>query len=226
MMKQFIITKKINLTPDVFEIHYKSNEEFEIKPGQFITFILPKIGGRAYSILEQNGDKTILIIKRVKENNGGRGGSIFLCDAEVGKTFNGVGPAGHFILKEEDNNKLFIGTGTGLVPLYNQIIAGLERGDKSDYTLLFGIRTKQDIFYKENFEKISEKYSNFKYNIYLSREEVEGTNKGYVTDFLTKQNLEKTNEIYICGAPAMVDSSIKKLEDSSIIKENIYFEKY
>jgi len=41
MIKEFQITKKINLTTDIFEIHYKSNDILKIKPGQFITFIIP-----------------------------------------------------------------------------------------------------------------------------------------------------------------------------------------
>jgi NAD(P)H-flavin reductase len=187
---------------------------------------LPKIWGRAYSILEQIWDKTILIIKRVKTENWWRWGSISLCDAQVWDKFNWVGPAGHFVLKEEDNNKLFLWTGTGLVPLYNQIVAWLERWDKSEYTLLFWIRKQEDIFYWENFEKLSKKYPNFKYIIYLSREEVEWTTKWYITDFLNKQNLQNINETYICWAPAMVDSSIEKLEKNWINKEDIYFEKY
>ena len=224
MIKKFEVIKKINLTPDVFEIHYKCNEKFDIKPGQFITFILPKIGGRAYSVLEQNENKTILIIKRVKKENWWRWGSIMLCDAEIWEIFDWVGPAGHFVLKEKDNNKLFLATWTGLVPLYNQIIAWLKRWDKSEYTLIFWVRTKQDIFYRENFEELTKKYSNFKYEIFLSREELEGTKKWYITDFLTEKNLKNIDETYICWAPAMVDSAIKILEKNK--KENIYFEKY
>lgn len=226
MMRNFTITKKIKLTTDVFEIHYKSNEEFEIKPGQFITFILPEIWWRAYSILEQNKDKTILIIKRVKKENGGRGWSILLCDAKIWDTYNWVGPTGNFVLKETDNNKLFVWTWTWLVPLYNQIVSWLERWDKSKYILLFWVRTKEDIFYKENFKKLSKKYNNFEYNIYLSRQEIKWKNNGYVTDFLTEDNLENINEVYICWAPAMVDSSIKILENSKIEKEKIFFEKF
>ena len=226
MMKVFEVIKKINLTDDVFEIHYKSSESFEIKPGQFITFILPKIWGRAYSVLEQNVDKTILIIKRVKEENWWRWWSILLCDAEVWDKFNWVWPVGHFVLKEEDNNKLFIWTGTGLVPLYNQIISWLERWDKSEYTLLFWVRKQEDIFYLENLEKISNKYNNFKYNIYLSRDELEWTDKWYVTNYLTKENLENINEFYICWAPAMVNSSLEKLKENWINEENIFFEKF
>jgi len=226
MMKSFKIIKKINLTPDVFEIHYKCSEKFEIKPGQFITFILPKIWGRAYSLLEQDWNNSILIIKRVKKENWWRWGSIMLCDAEIWDEFNWVWPAGHFVLKQEDNNKLFIWTWTGLVPLYNQIVAWLERWDKSEYILLFWIRKEEDIFYKENLEKLSKKFINFKFQIYLSREESEESKKWYVTEYLTKENLENINESYICGAPSMVESAISKLTENWINKENIYFEKY
>jgi NAD(P)H-flavin reductase len=31
---------------------------------------------------------------------------------------------------------------------------------------------------------------------------------------LIKENLEKVDEVYICGAPAMVESAIQKLEEN------------
>ena len=40
-MMQVTVEKKIALTSDVLEIHYKLPEEKTMLPGQFITFILP-----------------------------------------------------------------------------------------------------------------------------------------------------------------------------------------
>ncbi len=59
------LTEKIQLTHDVYELVYESDTPIEMQPGQFITFLLPEIGGRAYSILALD-DKTHirLIIKR------------------------------------------------------------------------------------------------------------------------------------------------------------------
>lgn len=225
-MKSFTLTEKKALTADVFELHFECSEEFEIKPWQFITFILPKIGWRAYSILSQEWNKTVLIIKRVWEENAWRGWSMMICDTEVWESLNWVWPAGHFVLGELDNNKIFIWTWTGLVPLYNQIISGLERWDTSDFTLIFGVRTVEDLFYLEEFKKIAEKYSNFECNLYLSREDSTGTNKWYVTDFLTSENVSKFEEVYICWAPVMVDSSVEKLEEAWMNQEKIFTEKY
>ncbi len=225
-MKKFTLTEKKELTHDVFEMHFECSEDFEIKPWQFVTFILPKIGGRAYSVLQQDWNKTILIIKRVKKENGWRWGSIFICDSQIWDVLNWVGPAGHFVLQEEDNNKLFIWTGTGLVPLYNQIVAWLKRGDSSNYTLLFGIRTESDIFYSEQFKILSEKYSNFKYEIYLSSEKIEWYMYWYLTQFLSQKNIENFNESYICWAPWMIDSAVEKLQEAWMRQENIFTEKY
>ena len=225
-MKNFTLTKKIELTADVFELHFECSEDFEIKPGQFVTFILPKIGGRAYSILEQNWNKTILIIKRVNEENGWRWGSIFICDSQIWDVLNWVWPAGHFVLKETDNNKLFIWTWTGLVPLYNQIIAGLERWDIWRYTFIFWVRTREDLFYLDQFSELTRKYKNFSCGLYLSREESDVTEKWYVTDFLIEKNTSQYDEAYICWMPVMVDSAVDKLQKSGMKKESIFSEKY
>ena len=226
MIKEFQITKKINLTTDIFEIHYKSNDILKIKPGQFITFIIPWIWWRAYSILKHDWYNTILIIKKVKIENWWRWWSKLLCDAKIWDIFNWVWPAWHFILKEEDNSRLFIWTWTGIVPLYNQIVSWLERWDKWKYTLLFWSRKKEDLFYIEKFKELSEKYDNFNYKIYLSREKIEWINKWYVTDFLVENNIKTFIEFYICWAPNMIDSSIEKLKIFWVSEENIFFEKY
>jgi len=58
---------------------------------------------------------------------------------------------GHFVLSEQKNNKLFIATGTGMVPIY----AMLEKLSGEKYSqnvgLLYGNRTKADFYYKEEF---------------------------------------------------------------------------
>lgn len=225
-MKQFTLVEKRELTSDVFELHFECSEEFSIVAGQFITFILPQIWWRAYSILSQAWPHIVLLIKRVKEEYGWRGWSIIICDTEVWDVLQWVWPAWHFVLKEADIPKLFIWTGTWLVPLYNQILTWLERGDFSQYSLVFWVRTKQDMFYIEEIKKIAEKYSNFSYHLYLSREEWDISTKGYVTDFLSLENIGNYNEFYICWAPVMVDSVVEKLDSHWIEEERIFTEKY
>jgi NAD(P)H-flavin reductase len=135
-------------------------------------------------------------------------------------------PAGKFLLQNNNKNKLFIWTGTGFVPLYNQILHALDQNIDCNLELLFWARKLEDLFYLTQLEKIKQDNSNFNYQVYLSREENTPHNTGYVTDFLSKENIEKFNEYYICGIPALIDSSTEILEKNKITKENILIEKY
>jgi len=222
-MKQFILTNKKKLTNDVFELDFKSSESVDHIPWQFITFILDGIGGRSYSLLSSKDLDFKLIIKRVAD---GKKGSIYLCDSLVWAEFKWVGPVWKFVLHNEHTAKLFAGTGTWLVPLYNQIVKTLESGNSSKITLLFWVRTSADIFYIENFKSLKEKYPNFDYKVALSREENDEYHTWYITDFVDENMAWLYNEAYLCWAPVVVDSMQEKLVMNNFNIENIFTEKY
>ena len=225
---QAVLVSKKKLTIDIFELEYQLSEKKEFIAGQFITFILLGIWGRAYSILEQNNDNIVLVIKRWSFEMWGRGGSLALCDAEIGSVFKAVGPAGHFILSQADTSRCFLATGTGLVPLYAQIVDGLQKSSDTKYQLVFWVRTTDDLYYIERFETLKNQYPNtFYYHLCVSRDEGQGViHQGYVTDFLTAKSVSDFSEFYICGAPGMIESCQKKLTELWVNSENIYFEKY
>jgi len=223
-MNKFKLIEKNNLTNDVYELVFETEKKLEMKPWQFITFILENIWWRAYSILDIIDNKIVLIIKKRELENGWRWWSKYICERKIWDILNGVWPAGHFFLKENKLNKLFIWTGTGFVPLYNQILWNINNKIENKIKLIFWVREEKDLFYIEKLENIKKENPNFDFEIYLSKQETKEFKKWYVTDFLTKQNLEDYEEFYICWAPAMIDSTNELLEKNW--KENIYFEKY
>lgn len=220
------LREKINLTHDVFKLTYELTDSRRMKPGQFITLILPEIWGRSYSILELNDKIAVLIVKRWSIEEWGRGGSIMLCDAEIWTDFKCVGPAGHFVLTEGDKPRLFIGTGTGFVPLYNQIIWALERWDTKPVSLVFGVRTMSDNFYSSELMQLKQKHPNFMYSRYLSRQDAIGFLRGYVTNFLNENVVKNFEEFYLCWAPEMIESTIAKLKEFWVHDDHIFFESY
>lgn len=225
-MMQATLNKKIKLTSDVYELHYGINDFNNFIPWQFITFLLPEIGWRAYSVLEIRDWSVVLIIKRWKKEDGGRWGSIALCDSKIWDEFKCVWPTWHFTLSQWNSNRCFLWTGTGFVPLYNQFMASLNRGDSNKIKFIFWVKTQDDLFYIEELEKLQNQYNNFSYIIYLSRETANIYEKWYVTDYLTQENIAPYNEFYICWAPAMIEDSIKCLEAYWVEEQNVFFEKY
>jgi ferredoxin-NADP reductase len=199
-----------------------------MKAGQFFTFILPGIWGRAYSALDIIDNIAILIIKRWWEEDGGRWWSILLCNAEIWDIFKLVWPAGHFLLQENNENRLFLGTGTWLVPLYNMILAGLREHTGEKYQLVFWVRYMSDMFYLKEFAALKELYPDtFYYHLVVSRSEWEWIiKKWYVTDFLSSKVVSDYKEFYICWAPAMIEWCQEKLSQLWVDEEKIFFEKY
>lgn len=237
MIQQFKLIEKINLTKNVFEMVFEWEKELEMKPGQFITFLLDKIWGRAYSILKLEWKKVILIIKKRELNEWGRWGSKMICELNIWDELKWVGPAGHFLLKENTKNKLFVWTGTWLVPLYNMIVWELKKNNNSKIHFTFWVREEKDIFYINQLKKLKSENSNFSYDIYISRVKdlhdfkLENDNHSvhswYTTNFITKSNISDFWEVYICWAPTMIESTVEKLEKLGFKNgENIFFEKY
>lgn len=226
MIQKFELIKKINLTDNVYELTFKWENELDMKPGQFVTFLLDKIWWRAYSVLEKDWRNIVLLIKKWELDEWGRWGSKYICEQEIWTNLRWVWPAWHFVLKENSNNKLFIWTGTWLVPLYNQIIWAIDKELDTRLKLIFWLREIKDIFYTTELNNLKKDNSNFDYEIYLSRAESEWTKKWYVTDYLNKEIVEIYKEFYICWMPSMIDSTIEKLISLWVDETNIYFEKY
>lgn len=225
--KNFILKNKKNLTEDVFELVFESSDMIDAKAWQFITFILEKIGWRAYSILDIDKNNIVLIIKRLEN---WRWGSKFICDLDIGEKLVWVWPSWHFTLRENKKNKLFLWTWTWFVPLYNMAINWLKKDKETNYKIIFWTRLSKDLFYIKELKKLKEKHKNFDFEIYLSREnnlnDSDYIKKGYTTDFLSPENIAEFGEFYICWVWEMIDSTKDILNKAWIEKENIFTEKY
>ena len=225
-IQNFKLVKKKKLTHDIYELVFEWKEEMEFKNGQFITFLLIEIWGRTYSILELKNKKITLLIKKREKKNWGRGGSKYICELKIGENLKWVWPAGYFLLQENENNKLFIWTGTWFVPLYNQINWAIKKHLNWKLMLIFWVRTKKDIFYLKQLEKLKQNNINFDYKIYLSTILENNFEKWYVTNYLTQKNIKKFNDFYLCWIPEMIKSSKKILKINWVKKQKIHTEKY
>jgi NAD(P)H-flavin reductase len=220
----FTLKQKNILTHDVFELIYSCpdiNNEYP-KPGQYVMFQLAPWLNRAYSFASYRSWEFTLIIKRIAHGKG----SPIICDAEVGSVFTGLLPLGHFVLQNTAVPKCFIWTGTGFAPLYCMVLDLARESDfQQEIAFLYGVREQKDSFYREEMKELSQELS-LSYYPFLSGDSQEYATSGYVTDWITEENIASFQEFYICGSPAMVKSAREKLETLWIKKESIFFEPY
>lgn len=222
-MTKLNLINKIKLTHDVYELIFESEIEIPTKPGQFMTFMLPSWLRRAYSIADLNKNNFHFIIKRIEN---WKWWSKEICDLDIGTILDTIWPVWHFTLREDSGNKLFIWTWTWFAPLYFQIISTLRAWDLSNIKLVFWVRTRDDIFYESVLKDLKNTFKNFDYTLYLSREDTFEYRKGYVWDFLNKENISNFNSFYMCWSPQMIWEVRWKLESANVPVDNIYFEQY
>lgn len=225
-IQNFELIKKTKLTNNIFELEFNWEKELDFIYGQFITFLVPIIWWRAYSIFKVNWNKIILIIKKRELENWWRWGSKIICELNIWDKLKWIWPAWHFTLNNNSKNKLFLWTWTGFVPLYSQIKWALKSNVWWKLTFLFWLRTESDIFYKNKLEELKNKYNNFNYYIYLSKEKHTDYKKWYITEYLTQKNMNIYEEFYICWAPSMIQNTKIILNNNWIDKKNILTEEY
>lgn len=226
VLQKFELVEKIKLTHDIYGLVFLWEKELIFRNGQFITFLLNWIWWRAYSILKADWKEMTLIVKKREKENGGRWGSKMICELEIWDKLNWVWPAGHFLVNEIENNKLFLWTWTGFVPLFNQINWLLNNWFNSKLMLIFWVRTNDDLFYIDELKNLKNNYSNFNFKIYLSRWDWIEFEKWYITDYLTQENLVNFQEYYICWIPSMIKTAKEILLNNWVEKDFVFTEEY
>lgn len=222
-----------SLSPTVKEFVFTAPKEFNFHAGQYVTVKFSheeKVLSRAYSIAAYTPEQQeiVLCIKIVEDGEV----TPILNSFEVGKEIKITGPMGDFtcLHLEEDQPKVFIGTGTGIAPL-KTMIEYLNKTEKNHQMFLFhGFRDEQEILYSKKWLKMVDE--NFQYQCAISspqnRLQDSCLSKGRVQVLFEKiKHLDKKKTaFFICGLSPMILDSEKKLIEMGFLKENIFYEQY
>ncbi len=141
------------------ELEITNAPGFAFVPGQWLSVKALTPEGeeitRAYSIASPPADGHVaLCLNRVDEGFM----SNHLCSLAEGAEISFQGPFGNFILHPPMRDTLFIATGTGIAPfrsMLHWVLSDPERHQGRELWLLFGARTEQDLYYREEFEKLA-----------------------------------------------------------------------
>src|ERR1019366_6113514 len=165
---------------------------FGFVPGQWLSVRATTPDGdemtRAYSIASspsENGHFAFCL-NRVQDGFM----SNYLCSLDEGAKVAFQGPFGDFILRPPLRDTVFIATGTGIAPfrsMLHWLLAESGRHQGHQLWLLFGARREQDIYYREEFERLTADHANFHFLPTLSRADTEWqVLRGYVQEHLAR----------------------------------------
>lgn len=229
---QLKVSGKENLSTKFWSVVFEKPIGFEYLAGQYLSILASDQGERrSYSLASWPSQNQLEFIFDVKP--GGLGSNL-LVNLEADQEIEGMGPIGRFVVADTENLNetrkiLFVGTGTGIVPLRSMIHDLLEtKGFKGQVMLHWGMRLDEELFMLEELDGLKSKFSNFSYDIVLSSPSEKWPNcQGHVQDCLVGhgQNWQGW-EAYLCGNQKMIIDVAALLQTQGILKEKIYFEKF
>ncbi|MFW2177503.1 MULTISPECIES: NADH:ubiquinone reductase (Na(+)-transporting) subunit F [unclassified Moraxella] len=145
------------------------------------------------------------------------------------------GPYGEFFAKDTHNEMIFIGGGAGMAPMRSHIFDQLKRlnADRK-ISFWYGARSKREMFYVEDYDRLQEEFDNFEWHVALSDPMPEDNWDGYTgfihnvlyEEYLKDHPAPEDCEFYMCGPPVMNDAVIKMLKSLGVEDENIMLDNF
>ena len=203
----------------------------EFSSGQYLILTVPGLEQkRSYSICSpaQTQHAVEILIDTTPQGPG----SLYTQNLQPGDALAFMAPAGSFILTdsalEQEPELVFVATGSGISPIWSMIRDLLQsRGDTRPITLVWGLRSEQDIFWTEELEELQRAFSNFTVHLTLSQPSDEWPLcKGRVTACLTEHSFSLQAGYYLCGNGQMVEDVNTLLLEKGLSPDRIHREKF
>ena len=161
--------------------------------------------------------------------------SSYVFSLKPGDQLTVSGPFGEFFAKESDAEMVFVGGGAGMAPMRSHIFDQLERlksGRKM--TFWYGARSRREMFYVEDFDRLVREHENFEWHVALSDPQPEDEWTGYrgfihrvlLDEYLGNHPAPEDCEYYLCGPPMMTTAVIGMLESLGVERDNILLDDF
>lgn len=161
--------------------------------------------------------------------------SSYVFSLRPGDSVTIMGPFGDFYARETNNEMIYVGGGAGMAPLRSHIFDQLCRlRSQRKISYWYGARSKNEMFYVEDFNRLAREYSNFDWHVALSDPLPEDHWRGYTgfihqvlyDNYLKNHPAPEDCEYYLCGPPMMSQAVIRMLTDLGVEGENILFDDF
>ena len=110
----------------------------------------------------------------------------------------------------------------------------LTLGTSRKITFWYGARSRQEMFYDDEFEELEEKFDNFKYTVALSDPQPDDNWRGATgfihqvahDTYLSTHKDPTEIEYYLCGPPMMIQAVNQMLDSLGVEEEMIAYDDF
>ena len=161
--------------------------------------------------------------------------SSYIFNLKPGDEVTISGPFGEFFARDTEKEMVFIGGGAGMAPMRSHIFDQLKRiKSKRKITFWYGARSRREMFFVEDFDRLQGENENFEWHVALSdpqpNDDWDG-DTGFIHNVLYENYLKdhpapEECEYYLCGPPIMNTSVIDMLLDLGVEREDIMLDDF
>jgi phenol hydroxylase P5 protein len=238
------VVRAERLTPTIRGIWLRLDAPIHFQAGQYVQVHVPGVdAGRAFSIANPPSEveRSGVIELNVRIVPGGAATTWLHEQLAVGTALRVSGPYGRFFVRKSAGLPMvFMAGGSGLSSPRSMILDLLDGGCTDPVTLVYGQRTRAELYYDAEFRALADNHANFHYVPALS-DEPEGSDwtgaRGFVHD-AAKAAFDSGaagaigqagfvgHKAYLCGPPPMVEACIGTLMQGRLFERDIYTEKF
>jgi Na+-transporting NADH:ubiquinone oxidoreductase subunit F len=161
--------------------------------------------------------------------------SSYIFNLKPGDKVTISGPFGEFFARDTDKEMVFIGGGAGMAPMRSHIFDQLMRiRTQRKISFWYGARSKREMFYVEDFDRLAAENPNFEWHVALSEPQPDDNWTGYTgfihnvlfENYLKNHKAPEDCEYYMCGPPVMNAAVIKMLLDLGVERKDIMLDDF
>ncbi|SFO77653.1 3-ketosteroid 9alpha-monooxygenase subunit B [Saccharopolyspora antimicrobica] len=184
----------------------RPGEDFDYRPGQFLTIRIPGGAARCYSLCSSPvcDDELKVTVKRTKDGYG----SNWICDNVVaGDVLDVLSPAGTFTPPSLDTDLLLVAAGSGITPVLSIVKSALRAG-RGRITLLYANRDEHSVIFRDELVALGRDDDRLTVVHWL--ESVQGTPTAAALRALLRPYADR--EAFVCGPAAFMDLAVESLK--------------
>ena len=221
-------------TPDAKTLRFllPQARNLRARPGQFLTFewlIEGKKVTRSYSICSSPAQIGYVEITPKRVENGCV--STFLNDrAKVGLAVKARGPYGKFYFDQSKHGRIvLIAGGSGITPMIAMLRYIDDLCIPVNATLIYCVRTEQDVFFKDELAALLSRSSTFRYVLLVSRPGSDWRGwAGRLRREILEREVENSSEstFFLCGPPSFMEAGRTLLKEMEIEPSRVLQESF
>ncbi len=222
---QVAVTGIKSLGRNLVQVKLQRPEGFAYRPGQFINLFRDDNISRCYSLASHphHEDELVLHVRRLPH---GRVSGWIHDELSQGDKIEVSGPLGDsfYVVDDQQQPLMLIGTGTGLAPLYGIIRDALHHGHTGPIHLYHGARDAADLYLGEELQRLQAEYGHFHYVPCVSGQ-ASGDRyaAGRALDVALQRHPQlKGWRVFLCGNPEMVKLARKRAFMAGAAMQDIY----